>query len=345
MNMINSLIPELKKSKINILVVGLLSTGSSALVDMLREYEDIHVIQNEFNDYRAPGLVADQLCNQEDNNFLNEIGKLTKFKNRIKLIYSIFPIMRWEISTIKGINKRFKSNLQRIKQLNALKRLNSKLVSTISIEEKIGHTNQWIQEIGDLNNRNKKFVLFDQPLLTAINVKIWKEVFYPFKLIIVYRDPKDQLAEIIKNGKLYAPYGAPNVSSGGVTLETIYGRNRKAAMTIHIEAIKKRFEWIDSLQNELDGNNFLLVDFEGLVNNYEVYKTVIEKFIGNNGQYHIKPKIYFDPINAQKSIGLHREYLNNDELETLADLGKWYSDTFRKNQVLYKSFYQDFETV
>ncbi len=333
------------KTKTNILVVGLLSTGSSALVDLLREYEDIHVIQNEFNDFRAPGLVADQLGSQGDNDFLNEIGKLTTLKNRIKLIYSIFPILRWEIGTIKGIKGRFKNNLLRIKQINALNRLNSKLDSTISVKDKIDHANHWIQEVGNINNRNKEFVLFDQPLLTAINIRIWKKVFYPFKLIIVYRDPKDQLAEIIKNGNLYAPYGAPNVNSGGVTLETIYGRNRKAAMTIHIEAIKKRFEWIDSLQNQLDENNFLLVDFEGLVNCYDKYKTVIQNFIGNNGQNHVNPKIYFNPKNATKNIGFYREYLNNDELDTLADLEKWYSDTIEKNQVLHDSFYQDFETV
>jgi hypothetical protein len=334
----------MKITKTNILVVGLLSTGSSALVDLLSEYEDIQVIQNEFNDFRAPGLVADQLGNLEDN-FLNEIGKLTSLKYRLRLIYSIFPILRWEISTIKGIKKRFNFNYLRIKQLNALKRLNIKLISAISTKEKIDHANQWIQEIGDINNCNKEFVLFDQPLLTAINTEIWKEVFYPFKLIIVFRDPKDQLAEIIKNGKLYDIYGAPNVNSGGVTLEAIYGRSRKAALTIHIEAIKKRYEWIDSLKNELDKNNFLLVNFEGLVNNYEFYKTVIHNFLGNNGQYHVKPKNYFDPKNAFKSIGLQREYLKNDELETLADLEEWYSKTLSENKVLYKSFYQDFETV
>lgn len=335
----------MKKAKTNILVVGLLSTGSSALVDLLREYEDIHVIQNEFNDFRAPGLVADQLGNLEDNEYLNEIGILTSLKYRLRLIYSIFPILRWETGTIKGIKSRFKFNSLRIKQLSALKRLDSKLISAISDKEKIDYANQWIQEIGDISNRNKKFILFDQPLLTAIKTRIWKEVFYPFKLIIVYRDPKDQLAEIIKNGKLYGFFGAPNVNLGGVILETIYGRSRKAALSIHIEAIKKRYEWIDSLKNELDKNNFLLVDFEGLVNNYDVYKNVIRNFIGNRGQYQTKPKVYFDPKNATKSIGLYSEYLNNDELEIVADLEKWYSNTLKENQIKIENYHRDTETV
>jgi hypothetical protein len=335
----------MKKAKTNILVVGLLATGSSALVDLLREYEDIHVIQNEFNDFRAPGLVADQLGNLEDNEYLNEIGKLTTLKHRLRLIYSIFPILRWETGTIKGIKSRFKFNSLRIRQLRALKKLNSKLISTISDKEKKDYANQWIQEIGDINNPNKKFVLFDQPLLTAIKTRIWKEVFYPFKLIIVYRDPKDQLAEIIKNGKLYGFFGAPNVNLCGVILETIYGRSRKAAITIHTESIKKRFEWIDSLQNELETDNFLLVDFEGLVNNYDVYKNVIRNFIGNSGQYQTKPKVYFDPKNATKSIGLYSEYLNNDELEIIADLEKWYSNALKENQIKIENYHRDTETV
>src|SRR5690606_16203838 len=110
----------MKKIKTNILVVGLLSTGSSALVDLLREYEDIHVIQNEFNDFRAPGLVADQLGNSEDNNFLNEIGILTSLKYRLRLIYNIFPILRLETDSFKGLKNRFNFSFERIKQLKAL---------------------------------------------------------------------------------------------------------------------------------------------------------------------------------------------------------------------------------
>lgn len=328
----------MKKVNTNILVVGLLSTGSSALVDMLREYDDIHLVPYEFNDYRAPGLVADQLNSQQNNDFLNEIGKLTTLKSRIKLIYGIFPILRWEFSTITGIRSRFKSNSIRIKQLNILKKLNSKLGSSISSEEKIRHTNQWIQEIGSINNKNKKFVLFEQALLTGIEINNWKKVFYPFKLIVVYRDPKDQMADIIKNGKLYAPYGAPNVNYGGVALETIFGRSRAAAMKIHITAIKHRQKWIDSLVNELQSDNLLLIDFEGLVNNYETYKTIIENFLGINSKNHSKCKFYYDPKNAINSIDIYGNYLIKSELESLSELENWYSVTTKRCQNLYNRF-------
>jgi hypothetical protein len=212
------------------------------------------------------------------------------------------------------------------------------LVSEISVEEKIRHANQWIQEVGNINNRNKEFVLFDQPLLPAINTKIWKEVFNPIKLIVVFRNPKDQLAEIIKNGKLFAPYGAPNVNHGGVALESIYGRSRKAAMTIHIEAIKHRQKWIDSLVNELQSDSLLLIDFEGLVNSYETYKTIIENFLGINSKNHSKCKFYYDPKNAINSIDIYGNYLSKSELESLSELENWYTETTKRCHNLYNRF-------
>jgi hypothetical protein len=263
--------------------------------------------------------------------------KLTGIKSTIKLAYQIFPVFKWQVSTITGLKDRFKNNLLRIKQIRALENLDSKLRSSISAEEKIVIANQWIQKIGSINNRNKELVLFNQPLLSGNKTKVWTDVFNPFKLIVVYRDPKDQLAEIVKKGILYAPYGAPNVNYGGVALESIYGRSRKAAISIHIDAIKKRMEWIDSLYDELGHKQMLLVDFEGLVNKYDECKAVISSFIGIKEENHTKSKLFFDPKNAKTSIGISPEYLSKDELQSLGDLEKWYSSTIRKTQVLFKS--------
>jgi hypothetical protein len=320
-------------AKSNILVVGLLSTGSSAIIDLLREYDNLNIILNEFNDFRAPGLVADQLCAGQNFEFPNRINKLTKFKSKIKSIYYILPFFKWELSTIIGVRGRVKSTANRIKQLNLLKKLNTRLSRNISIEEKISFANEWIREIGNINGRNKEYIVFDQPLLTVLDTNTWKQVFDPCKLIIVFRDPKDQLAEIIRNGKLYAPYGGPDMNLGSVTLETIYGRNRNGAINLHIEAIKKRFEWIDQLKKELNQDEFLLVDFEGLVNNYEKYKTVIENFIGNINSHHNNNQLFFNPMNAKKSIGIYNEYLIENEIDSLNELENWYSNMISKNQI------------
>jgi hypothetical protein len=323
----------MRKRKVNILVVGLLQTGSSAMIDFLREFENIHIIPDEFNDYRAPGLVADRLYSNHSDDFPIKIDTLLKFKRKISLLYQIFPILNWESSIIIGFCDRFKKNVIRIKQLSLLKKLNIQLSASIPIEEKIEYANQWITEVGNINSGNKEFVVFNQPILNVNETRIWKKVFNPWKLIIVYRDPKDQLAEIIKKGNLCKLYGAPVVNFGGVALETLYGRSQKGAIAIHIKAIKKRFEWIDSLKKELDKDEFLLIDFEGLINNYNEYKTVIENFIGNLKHTHRFCGQYFDPKIAKKNIGIYKEYLDESDLDSLGDLENWYNNMIKSNMI------------
>jgi hypothetical protein len=140
----------MKKKKTNVLVEGLLSTGSSAAVDLLREHDNINVIPGEFNDFKAPSLVADQLSSKQNNDFQNNIEILTKFKSKIRRIYNLLPILTWKIETFKGIRGRFIMTLIRIRQLIHLKRLNRKLSSDISHEDKIRYANQWITDVGNI---------------------------------------------------------------------------------------------------------------------------------------------------------------------------------------------------
>ncbi len=323
----------MQKVNCSILVVGMLSSGSSALIDLLREYENIHVIPGEFNDFRAPGLVADQLSLEQSSEFKNEISNQTKLKIRLHLIYHIFPFLSFNLSLLKGINMRFEYTLTRLKQISLLKQLNLKLTSDISFNDKIQWSSKWISEVGKIRNNNKEYVVFNQPLLTVNNTNIWKKVFHPFKLIIVYRNPKDQLAELIKNGKIYETYAA-NMTLGGVTLETIYGRNRQGAIDFHIEAIQKRYEWIETLKNELSNDNLLLVDFEGLIKNYEEYKSAIENFIGDIKSDKRSEKLYFDPEKAGKSLDIYPHILNDSEKVKLKDLESWYAKTIASNPVI-----------
>lgn len=324
--------------KANILIVGLLSSGSSALVDFFREYDNINIIPNEFNDFRAPGMVADLLDPSSNVGIKTDIAENTRFRNKVRLIYNVFPVFKFKIVKIKGLKERFKLALIRIKQLILLSKLNRNLSLCTSTEDKIRVANQWIEEIGDINGKNKTFVLFDQPLLTVLDTQIWKEVFRPLKLIIVFRDPRDQLAEIVRNGNLFAPYNAPNLTLSGVILETLYGRSRNAAFQFHVEAIIKRFEWIDSLLNDLEPDSLLLIDFEGLVNNYNKYKVVIENFVGGIKSHHKDQKLYFNPEKAAKNIGIYGEVLNDKEIESLAELKNWYKNRIKTNQILHQAY-------
>lgn len=77
----------------------------------------------------------------------------------------------------------------------------------------------------------------------------------------------------------------------------------------------------------------MLIDFEGLINNYDVYKNIIEDFIGNLKPHHRYQKLHFDPKQAKKSVGIYKEYLNDTELDSLIQLENWYKNTIKSNSI------------
>lgn len=323
----------MEKAKCNILVWGLVSTGSSALIDVLREYDNIHIIPGEFDDFRAPGRIADQLVFPQSEKF-NRISDVKVNKSKYPVIFGLLKrIVKGEINSVSKYVDYITPVQIRAKQLVLLKQLNEKLISTVSYKEKIDLVCTWIKELGQFKNKQKEYVLFNQPLTPSIETKVWKPVFSPFKFICVYRDPKDQLAEIIRKGVLYAPYGAPYMNHGGLALECIYGRSRKSAIRLHIEALKKRMEWIDSLKTELNRDEFLLIDFEGLINDYENYRKIVEKFVGGLNPDPDKYMKYFNPVNARKNMDIYKSYLEEKDLTELKPLEEWYVMTKNSNPV------------
>lgn len=126
----------MEHAKYNILVTGLLVTGSSALIGMLKEYDNINIIPGEFDDFRAPGLVADQLRFYKNNEFCSEIERLTAFRLKAKLLYNALPIFNWKEFKIKGVQNRLKFSLTRIRHLMLLKQINKILCTNITIQDK-----------------------------------------------------------------------------------------------------------------------------------------------------------------------------------------------------------------
>jgi hypothetical protein len=155
-------------------------------------------------------------------------------------------------------------------------------------------------------------------------------VFKPFKLICVYRDPKDQLAEMVKRNIDFSPFRCSQLSYGQFNITSIYGNDRRGRFKFLKDAFIKRLEKIDVWFQVIEPDQILFVDFEGLVNNYDVYERRIEQFLGNiNGRHKLRKK-YFNPEVAQKnSIGIYKNYLNEEELEDLSSLEDWYNNKIK----------------
>lgn len=296
-------------------------------MDLLREYDNINVFNWEFDDYRAPGLVADQLNPKSSIDYPNRIDEILKIKSlKWRLIYNLIPKIIWKKEwECKPLNFfKSKNRIMRLNQIYFLKEFNNILKSDISFEKKIESANLWIQQIGAINSLKKDQVVFNQPLEPRSDLKLWTKVFYPFKLICVYRDPKDQIAELIKRNILFLPFSTPKMHPTSVNILSIYGRDRKGMMQFLTEALKYRLQDLDSLEKALEPDEVLMIDFEGLVNNYEHYKTMIENFLDISDSNHKNRRKYFDPELSKKNIGIYKNFLNEEDLHLMSELEEWY---------------------
>jgi len=325
---------ELHKERYNVLICGTLSSGSSALHNLLKEYDNVGHFLDEFDDFRAPGLVADQLSYNSSLSYPNKIDAVTRinsFRKRLiyksliwKLFLNIIPKKYFEIDYNVKIVENLKNRIIRLNQVFLLKQLNKSLESNLPFEEKIQISRNWIQHNNNIFSTNKCFIMYDQPILKTTDIDIWTTVFNPYKLIIVYRDPRDQLADIIKRGQLYPLNGTPYMTLAGINIDSVYGKDRRGAMKFHIDAISNRLKWIEYLECKLNKDRILVCDFEGLVNHHEEYKTKLEDFIGVTKENHKFKNKYFDPVKSKENIGIYKNYLNEDELKYLSDLVDWY---------------------
>src|SRR5665647_2358979 len=86
-----------EQRRCNILIKGTLSSGSSAVYDMLQEYENINIVPNEFDDFKSPGLVSDQLTQSSSIDYPNKIYEITRIKSLWwRIIYFFVPKIIWE---------------------------------------------------------------------------------------------------------------------------------------------------------------------------------------------------------------------------------------------------------
>jgi len=317
----------------NILIKGLYRTGSHALVDLLSEYDNVGVLPFEFDHYRSPANIADQLSAKSSRDWPNLIEASLK-NNSLK--WQVFekvvpdqvvkmPLACNLLTRIPATSAATKKRYYNI----TLKKLNQFLKSDITFEEKIDRTKNWISEIGSIYARRKDYLVFDQPILPYTNIEVWPQVFDPFKLIFSIRNPKDQFADLVRSGRLFQPFGAPLQTWAGGLLEIIYGRDRAGALAIFKDAVLRLYEDLSFIRRNIDPENLLIVQFEKLVKDYNYQTAKIEDFIGGIDKHHASPKSQFNPERSIQNIGICEKYLTDTEMKGLADVEAAFRESLR----------------
>lgn len=326
------------EQRTNILICGVSRSGSHALVDLFSEYDSVGIYPGEFDYFRAPGMVADQLDEELRQDWPSLIQQTLQPRNRKSRIAQRF----FSNPHIQKLNsnhfvQRFDPVQRRIysahlrEKLIALDRL---LQSSASRDEKLIGTKEWIQSIGNLychGDIKYKYFLFDQPLTLSTNIDVVKKVFEPFKMICSLRNPKDQLANLVKDNYLFLPYGAPRMNWGGDILQSHYGRTRNGAFKMFVQDISIKYRRTKFLQEQLGSEYFKVISFESLVQNYDETVASLERFLGLKSEHHINKKKHFNPQVSERNIGYHSQYLKPEEYELLKDLEKEYFEWFLHN--------------
>lgn len=321
------------------MIVGFARTGSHALVDLLSEYDNIGVYPGEFNMFRTPGLISDMLEDKEKCLWPNLIEHYTTYNSLVRRVVDKLIPDGLTNNNFVIKNAKYFPNLEKkmttISYIRSISRLNDVLNSNTSLDNKIQATNSWINKLGYFYAKEKEYLILDQPIKPSSNLSVWTEVFKPFKVIFSIRNPRDQIADLLKAGYLYKPYGTePTPTWGGGILESIYGRNKQGAIKMFIDSMIGHYQQLEVITRSLGPDSLLLVKFENLVNNYQNTKSEIERFIGNIEGHHIQKRKYFDPEKSKKNINFYNEFLTNDDVEIISVLEDW----INQNSLLSKYF-------
>lgn len=337
-----------KNKKVNILIKGTFGSGASAVHDLLKEYDNIAIVPYEFNDFCYPQMVGDcieddSLLNIPTQEYTHEIirrygprgwviadGKI-KYALKKRLLHAkangsfIMHLMPQNIvDKINSLQTDYnhRQNIENLVKRNYLidKLLCDILKNNITRSEKIEFSNNWIQNIGKIYAINKKqiFVLFDQPIVLGRHQDIWPEVFSPFKLIIVYRDPRDQIADLVKSNQIFMKHITDD-------------NNINAAIQSNINYINEMIHGAEKIIEKIDSENVIMLSFERFIKENELMTKKIISFLGINEQNHLRKGLFLQPARSIKNIGYYEKYLTRDQQKLTDPLLVWYENKEKNN--------------
>lgn len=287
-----------------ILVSGYGWTGSTALSEMLLEYEDISVIPNEFDDFRRPGAIGDAIHSKLNNQMFDAkpSRRFGAMKNYLFLFFirGLVPDIFWPKSVRGGATPR-KESLRIAINFALENSLYKKCVTGISNAQNnldiFKAASDWIEKVINLYSDTSKYVVFDQPIVYDCHGEYWPKVFIDSKLILITRNPLDQMGSILRDAPQLLE--APNWYT-----KFVYGMDSYAnrPLTFFMATTIERYNLITDTYLKVGSENMLVVQFESLVNNYEVTKDRIEQFIGIDSEKHINQFKHFKPFESKKRL-------------------------------------------
>jgi hypothetical protein len=331
------------RNKLNYLSVGGFGiSGGTAILDLMREFDNFNEVKVEFRLIKDPyGILdlQDKLTTNWDSHYHSDIAikdflwlaknlnrnsrKLSKYGHNYSKIISkefikdtteyIEKLSQFKFYGIWHLLKYKKNFLQQIinKIFKKLNKENLELMyySKINNDSFIRITKDYINSIFNHFLMNNKTVLLHNAIPTHLPGKAMK-YFDTIKIIVVDRDPRDIYCDII-NKKIHSFLGT-NVND--------------------INFVQKFVQnFIDRRENlnELkDNKNILYLHFEDIILKYEKSLYEIYSFLDLSKENHVYKLLYFNPEKSLKNIGLWKTFNDQKDIKYIEEkLGNYLYNT------------------
>ena len=187
------------------------------------------------------------------------------------------------------------------KVMRKLKLHEDKMIfSAVSDHDFCQYAQEYMDELFNplIDNAHIKHVILDQ----AVNFSAYKEearYFRSSKIIVVDRDPRDIYADLVQGRNLLGRELAESHDAMKyIQMHKAYRRN------------------IKELKNDSD---VLFLQFEELLQSYDKVVDRIIEFLGLDKNDHIRKKQYFDPEISKKNMGIWKNILTDMEKQVIED--------------------------
>jgi hypothetical protein len=318
----------------NVLVLGYGWSGSSAIVDLLREYLGVVVPNTEFRLIKDPYGLMDLRYNLVDRwdplNVDIAIKNFSWFANCLNRKNKIIPTQtgfdyesefggNFQKATNQFLNsivstkyegnwhffyfqeKSFKLFLEKTAHKlhiipdNCLNK--NMFYSNLSSSKFDLLAKKYLKSIFSDYESNNDFLVLDQGVPTQ-DPLVATNYFDNFKIIIVDRDPRDNYCDLINQ-------------KGEIGQELLKHND--------VSFYKDWFLQYRSKKEEIRQNkNVLLLSFEDLVFDYDAEVKTVEKFLGLSSKNHIRKFAFFNPKVSRNNIGIWKEYPNQKAINDLS---------------------------
>lgn len=261
---------------VNIINIGGWYVGNTAILDWMDGFEELAFVKGDFNITRLENGVMDMIAEENTTEKLKMI-KLQK-KQCLKSLYTVTRsfIGRYTKHLLKPKNQHSHSLYLKFHTVfyKYLECYENKVLKNDHFDECLFWSG-WLKTLPNLDSAHKKNIhtVYQNPFFYdetfSGHKDIWPQIFSPYKMIFVHRDPLDQFSDIVNSG------GHLNVSwprfHGGT--EDMHPADRYFSIAKKIYTARLR------MAENLTKKDLVIFSFEDFLQNHERVTPELKYFL------------------------------------------------------------------